>query len=203
MSVKMRNAVMAGLLPRNRATTLPRIPVLCCSGTFNFLPSIHRNAVVDIAALAIGVAIPAAPVTAAQNEVSAAPASLPGQNNPAAFAPVVPRELVLTFAEGEYAEPVTSAVTLSCSLNAGVPAPQGTHPDPDQACAELEKAKASLAGLPKDPNTVCPMIYEPVTVTISGVWDGKLVWERATYGNRCQLTGETGTVFETWPFRAD
>ncbi|BBA33833.1 hypothetical protein sS8_1879 [Methylocaldum marinum] len=194
MNVKMRNAVLANFLHSDSENPLPKIPILFCLKTSNFL-----SGIVAVGALAIGTAVPATSVSAAENEMRTAPLPL----NSGFFAPVAPRELVQTFTDGEYAEPVRSAVTLSCSLNAGVPAPQGTHPNPEQACAELEKASGTLAGLPKDQNIMCLTVYEPVTVTISGVWDSKFVWERATYGNRCELIRATGTVFKEWPFQVN
>ncbi|CAL1241339.1 SSI family serine proteinase inhibitor [Candidatus Methylocalor cossyra] len=153
-----------------------------------------------------GPAVMAAVLTTGTAPVSAVPEQDPkGAAGSAAIGPgrggqgtLPARELVLTFAEGEYAEPVKSAVTLSCT-NVSSAAQAGSHPSPKEACADLDKANATLAGLPKDPNAVCTMEFRPVTVTISGAWNGRLVAERATYGNLCQLVSNTGTVFRDWP----
>lgn len=166
-----------------------------------FLAGLERKATVVAGALAICTAIPGTPATAALlPELPPLPIQI-GQTPQDGFAPVTYRELVLTFSAGEYAEPVQSAVSLSCTENAGVPAPQGTHPDPEQACIELDEARLAFADLPKNPAAVCPTVYDPVTVTIRGAWDGKLVQKRRTFGNACLLAAGTGTVFAEWPFR--
>jgi hypothetical protein len=43
---------------------------------------------------------------------------------------------------------------------------------------------------------VCIEIYDPVTVTATGVWgDRGITWER-TYPNKCYLRNETYPIFE-------
>ncbi|MFD5327159.1 subtilase-type protease inhibitor [Streptomyces sp. NPDC127092] len=107
-----------------------------------------------------------------------------------------PSALVLTIGQG--ARPATAtvvrAVTLSCS-----PAPSGTHPAPEAACAELDAVEGdfgSLTVLTGD-RRPCTREWNPVTVTGDGVWEGKRVRWSATYGNTCELQARTaeGAVF--------
>ena len=99
-----------------------------------------------------------------------------------------PRALVLTVAQGEEPEPVARAVTLQCTPRGG------THPAAAHACATLEPVGGDVTALtPAD--TFCTLQYEPYTVTARGVWDGRLLDVRATYGNRCALAAATGPVF--------
>ncbi|WP_406134880.1 subtilase-type protease inhibitor [Streptomyces sp. NBC_01089] len=95
-----------------------------------------------------------------------------------------PSALVLTIGRGdEAASTVVRAVTLSCA-----PQPRGTHPASQAACAELEAVGGDLtllSGAPTDER--CSLLWAPVTVTADGVWQGRRVAWRATYGNACQM----------------
>lgn len=95
--------------------------------------------------------------------------------------------LVLTVTHPEATTSSTSMVVLSCDP-AG-----GSHPTPAAACAELEARDGSITRDPGD--TMCPMIYRPVTVEANGTWRGASVEFERTYGNDCQMTAATGTVF--------
>ncbi|MEV6654849.1 subtilase-type protease inhibitor [Streptomyces sp. NPDC051219] len=106
-----------------------------------------------------------------------------------------PSALVLTIAKGEKASTATieRAVTLSCA-----PTPSGTHPLPESACAELTAVVGNFTQLTAGPSNVrCTRIWDPVTVTSDGVWQGKRVRWSATYGNPCEMVGTMagGTVF--------
>ncbi|WP_260609686.1 subtilase-type protease inhibitor [Streptomyces sp. WAC06614] len=96
-----------------------------------------------------------------------------------------PSALVFTVAKGDAATgTVVRATTLSCA-----PSAQGTHPDPQAACAALNSTDGSFDRLlsAPDPNRACPMIYAPVTVTMDGVWQGSRVSWKHTFANSCTM----------------
>lgn len=104
-----------------------------------------------------------------------------------------PSALVLSVTDGEDAASgtVLRAVTLVCA-----PAPGGTHPDPDAACAELQAYAPELDGLAEPrPDAACTREWSPVTVTAEGVWQGRRMSYSYTYANPCALWNSTGTVF--------
>ena len=80
-------------------------------------------------------------------------------------------------------------VALTCPPAADTP-----HPHAAEACAELAATAGDLDTLPSDANP-CPMIYNPVTATADGTFDGRPVaWQR-TYPNSCFMEAATGPVF--------
>ncbi|MER6142702.1 SSI family serine proteinase inhibitor [Streptomyces sparsogenes] len=103
--------------------------------------------------------------------------------------------LVLTYGEGEDSgsTPVRRAVTLSCK-----PTPTGTHPTPDQACAELRSVDGAFRELTArtEPDRACTREWRPVTVTAQGVWDGRRVWYEHTFANPCFKNAVEGQVFD-------
>ncbi|MFD7325404.1 SSI family serine proteinase inhibitor [Streptomyces sp. NPDC059875] len=105
------------------------------------------------------------------------------QAEPAGLYP--PSALVLAVGNGEDAATATvaRAVTLSCA-----PTPSGTHPAPELACADLSSVDGDLAQLTVAwSNSPCTKIWDPVTVTGDGVWEGKRISWSATYGNTCEM----------------
>ncbi|MGP3690261.1 subtilase-type protease inhibitor [Streptomyces sp. IBSNAI002] len=96
-----------------------------------------------------------------------------------------PSAVVLTVAQGEEADTVARASTLSCA-----PTAQGTHPDPAAACTALAATAGSLDALlaAPDTNRACPMHYAPVTVTADGVWQGSRISWKHTFGNACTMS---------------
>jgi hypothetical protein len=98
--------------------------------------------------------------------------------------------LTLTVTEGEPSSLFARAVSLRCRPTGG------THPAADDVCAALVVVDGELhmAGMPSD--LVCPLHYQPVTVTASGTADGMPVAHRRTYPNACVLHSETGPLFE-------
>ncbi|MCY0932496.1 SSI family serine proteinase inhibitor [Streptomyces sp. H27-H1] len=94
-----------------------------------------------------------------------------------------PSALVLAVAQGEDAATVVRASILSCA-----PTAAGTHPDPKAACASLAAAGTfdTLLATP-DTDRACPMVYEPVTVTADGVWNGQRVSWKHTFSNTCAM----------------
>ncbi|MFD0265022.1 subtilase-type protease inhibitor [Streptomyces sp. NPDC127106] len=97
-----------------------------------------------------------------------------------------PSALVFAVAKGD--DPATAtflrASTLSCA-----PSAQGTHSDPKAACAALKSTDGNLDRLLSAPNPdrACPMHYDPVTVTVDGVWEGGHVAWKSTFSNTCVM----------------
>ncbi|MFE5792253.1 subtilase-type protease inhibitor [Streptomyces sp. NPDC056503] len=96
-----------------------------------------------------------------------------------------PSALVLTVAQGDEQATVVRASTLSCA-----PTAQGTHPDPQAACAALAATSGSLDRLlaAPAPDRACPLHYDPVTVTADGVWEGKRIAWKHTFSNTCAMS---------------
>ncbi|MFJ3585869.1 subtilase-type protease inhibitor [Streptomyces sp. NPDC090127] len=110
-------------------------------------------------------------------------AATPAQAEPTGLYP--PSALVLAVAKGESATAaqIDRAVTLSCA-----PTPGGTHPAAGPACEELSAVDGDFGQLTRlDNTTPCTHIWDPVTVTGEGVWQGKRVAWSATYGNTCEM----------------
>lgn len=105
-----------------------------------------------------------------------------------------PSAMVLTIGKGD--APATATIERAATLNCA-PTPSGTHPAPRAACKELAAVNGEFAQLASAPKHPCTRQWDPVTVTASGVWQGKWVNWSATYGNACEmresLTG--GAVF--------
>ena len=111
---------------------------------------------------------------------------------PAVPQPAEPRSsLSLTVSQGEAPDPDTPRrATLQCDP------PGGTHPSPAAACGRLAQAGGDPNRLDADPDTSCAAIYDPVTATAAGAWEGRPVdWQR-TYGNDCELQRATTPVFD-------
>lgn len=74
--------------------------------------------------------------------------------------------------------------------------PRGRHPKAAEACALLRKAGGDPGNLKPDKDIVCPMVFEPVTVTASGFWDATSIWFERTYSGVCELRSMTGAIFD-------
>ncbi|WP_328888233.1 SSI family serine proteinase inhibitor [Streptomyces sp. NBC_00316] len=80
-------------------------------------------------------------------------------------------------------------VLLECPAASG-----SNHPKAAEACAALDTAGGDLDGPTGDPRP-CPHLYNPVTATAEGQYDGRPVsWQR-TFANACVLAAVTGPVF--------
>ncbi|MFE0581301.1 MULTISPECIES: subtilase-type protease inhibitor [unclassified Streptomyces] len=107
-----------------------------------------------------------------------------------------PSALVLSVAQGDgvTASTVVRATTVSCA-----PGAQGTHPDPEAACAALRSTGGTFEPLLSTPDEdrACPMHYAPVTVSAVGVWEGRRVAWDHTFANSCTMaaTLNDGAVF--------
>ncbi|PBC59618.1 protease inhibitor protein [Streptomyces sp. Tue6028] len=103
-----------------------------------------------------------------------------------------PSALVLTTGHGATAATVTPerAVTLNCA-----PTASGTHPAAVQACAELRGAGGDPGALTLRDGVFCTRQYDPVVVTVEGVWQGKRVSYERTFANECVKNSYGTTVF--------
>ncbi|MGW4977127.1 SSI family serine proteinase inhibitor [Streptomyces mirabilis] len=72
--------------------------------------------------------------------------------------------------------------------------PQG-HARAAEACAELATAGGDISRIPTRPDTICSMIYGPVTASARGEWEGRQVTYSHTFSNSCVMGAETGAVF--------
>ncbi|MFG2127276.1 protease inhibitor [Streptomyces sp. NPDC048751] len=93
-----------------------------------------------------------------------------------------PSALVLTVGHGDNSALATPAraVTLTCA-----PRPSGTHPAAAEACAELRSADGDFDALGSRDGMACTKQYDPVVVTVDGVWQGKRVSYERTFANEC------------------
>ncbi|MET8773016.1 protease inhibitor [Streptomyces sp. NPDC004658] len=141
-----------------------------------------RNTARWAAALGLTAAAVCGPLTgAAVAAPGAAPSSL-----------YAPSALVLTTGHGNDAATATPerAVTLSCA-----PTASGTHPAAAQACAELRGVGGELDALKPADDVMCTKVYDPVVVTVQGVWQGKRLSYERTFGNTCMRDAAGGSLF--------
>ncbi|KOG27807.1 protease inhibitor [Streptomyces resistomycificus] len=103
-----------------------------------------------------------------------------------------PSALVLTTGHGDSAATITPerAVTLSCA-----PTPSGTHPAAASACAELRAADGDFDALAARDDVLCTREYDPVVVTVDGVWRGQRVSYQRTFANECVKSSHGNSVF--------
>jgi hypothetical protein len=137
-----------------------------------------RNTARWAATLALTATAVCGPLTGA---ALAAPASL-----------YAPSALVLTVGHGESAALATPAraVTLTCA-----PTPSGSHPAAALACAELRGAGGDFDALTGRGDVLCTKQYDPVVVTVDGVWQGKRVSYERTFANECVKSTHGTSLF--------
>ncbi|WP_309059107.1 subtilase-type protease inhibitor [Streptomyces sp.] len=123
-----------------------------------------------------------APLTGA---ALAAPGSAPS-------ALYAPSALVLTMGHGESAMTAAPerAATLTCA-----PGPSGTHPAAASACAELNGVDGDLDALTMREGVFCTKEYDPVVVTVAGVWRGERVSYERVFSNECVMNAHGSSVF--------
>ncbi|GAA2387439.1 protease inhibitor [Streptomyces coeruleofuscus] len=127
--------------------------------------------------------------TAVCGPLSGAALASPGQAPTALYAPSA---LVLTVGHGESAAAATPerAVTLTCA-----PRPSGTHPVSASACAELRGVGGDIHALTATDGVMCTKQYDPVVVTVDGVWQGQRVSYERTFSNECVKNAYGSGVF--------
>lgn len=103
-----------------------------------------------------------------------------------------PSALVLTVGHGDSAITTTPerAVTLTCA-----PTSSGTHPAAAAACAELRGADGDFDALTGRVDTLCTKEYDPVVITVDGVWRGQRVSYERTFANECVKSSHGTSVF--------
>ncbi|MFC7647984.1 SSI family serine proteinase inhibitor [Streptosporangium lutulentum] len=99
---------------------------------------------------------------------------------------------MLSIAKGDESAPVARYALLQCDP------PRGTHSDPEWACEVLEEVGGHPADLKPRREVACTLQYDPVTVSATGIWNGRFIRFERTYGNTCMLLAETGPVFAFW-----
>jgi Subtilisin inhibitor-like len=70
----------------------------------------------------------------------------------------------------------------------------GHHPYAAQACAALDAAHGDFGALPVE-RRMCMHRYSPVTVSATGVYQGRVLAWRKTFPNACAMEAATGYVF--------
>ncbi|MEV7346333.1 protease inhibitor [Streptomyces sp. NPDC093544] len=113
----------------------------------------------------------------------------PGPGPSALYAPSA---LVLSVGHGHSAATATAerAVTLNCA-----PTASGTHPDAPRACAELRETGGDFNALSVRAGAMCTKQFDPVVVTVDGVWQGKRVAYERTFANECVKNSYGMNVF--------
>jgi hypothetical protein len=103
-----------------------------------------------------------------------------------------PSALVLTVGHGESAALATPAraVTLTCA-----PTASGTHPAAAPACAELRSVGGEVDALAEADGVLCTKQYDPVVVTVDGVWQGRRVSYERTFANECVKSAQGSSLF--------
>ena len=103
-----------------------------------------------------------------------------------------PTALVLTVGHGDSATLATPerAVTLTCA-----PTASGTHPAAASACAELRTVDGDFDALTARGGVQCTKQYDPVVVTVAGVWRGQRVSYERTFANECVKSACSSSVF--------
>lgn len=103
-----------------------------------------------------------------------------------------PSALVLTVGHGEDAALATPAraVTLTCA-----PTSSGSHPAAALACAELRGAGGDFDALTGRGDVMCTKEYDPVVVTVDGVWQGRRVSYERTFANECVKSTHGTSLF--------
>ncbi|MBT3150314.1 protease inhibitor protein [Streptomyces sp. CHD11] len=113
----------------------------------------------------------------------------PGDAPSALYAPSA---LVLTVGHGDSTATVTPerAVTLTCA-----PGPSGSHPAAASACADLNGVQGDLDALTMREGVFCTKQYDPVLVTVDGVWQGQRVSYERVFSNACVMSAHGSSVF--------
>lgn len=130
-------------------------------------------------------------LTAAAVSAPLSGVALAGQED-APSALYAPSALVLTVGHGDSAATVTPerAVTLTCA-----PGPSGTHPAAASACADLNHVSGDFDALTMREGVFCTQQYDPVLVTVDGVWQGQRVSYERIFPNACVMNAHGSSVF--------
>ncbi|MGW5385370.1 SSI family serine proteinase inhibitor [Nocardia sp. NPDC003963] len=146
-------------------------------------------------------------LTPAQAQTPTTPEPPTSTVRPSTGSPVPPTTSATGVPEAAADESAVSVLTLAAVARSGKPefrtttllcAPKqaGTHPQPAEACAELTAADGDLAQLTGDPAAACPMIYEPVSLLVVGLWNSRPVTYQHDFANWCALAGAAEHVYK-------
>ncbi|MBO2451961.1 hypothetical protein J4573_33075 [Actinomadura barringtoniae] len=67
----------------------------------------------------------------------------------------------------------------------------GTHVTPVLTCDQLRDADGEVGSIPADPGP-CTKVYDPVRVSVHGIWRGHSRHFTKVYGNQCEAIRSTG-----------
>ncbi|NYV72864.1 SSI family serine proteinase inhibitor [Streptomyces sp. UH6] len=95
----------------------------------------------------------------------------------------------LTITKTTLSDGSSRQVTLRCESTGG------THPTAEDACTKLIAVDGRFDKLPYVPNTGCPPVWRPVTVTVTGTWRLQPVSFTKTYGGDCDASILSNYVF--------
>jgi len=98
---------------------------------------------------------------------------------------------------GPYAKHLTltvSRIGRKRTVRLGCAPVYGMHPQGAQACSLLLRAQGDPARV-RLPWRACPQYYDPITVSATGTWNGRLIRYQRTFSNQCELRTATGTIF--------
>jgi subtilisin inhibitor-like len=66
----------------------------------------------------------------------------------------------------------------------------------EAACTDLAKVSGQIALIPRLPGYYCLSLYDPVTASANGVWNGRPIYYSRTFTNSCEADiGTGGHVF--------
>ncbi|KAI8368838.1 subtilisin inhibitor [Choanephora cucurbitarum] len=80
--------------------------------------------------------------------------------------------------------------SLSCNPDGG------SHPRPQAACEFLQSINGNFNGLPAS-QILCTLEYNPVNVTILGLYQGRFTVFNNQYSNECFAIGALGNLYPT------
>jgi hypothetical protein len=81
---------------------------------------------------------------------------------------------------------IPKTVTLTCQPTGG------THPDGEAACTDLAKVSGQISWIPRLPGYYCLSLYDPVTASANGVWNGRPISYSQKFTNSCEANISTG-----------
>ncbi|MEU4832041.1 SSI family serine proteinase inhibitor [Streptosporangium sp. NPDC023615] len=130
-----------------------------------------------------------APSTTARVPVPSKPPGGPVASPARTGGAAVNRALVLAISQGPVISPTNRVVVLQCAPLGG-----GTHPRTRNACASLLPVNGDVGKFKPSTKTFCPLIYDPVTMSAVGVWDGRFALSSQTFSNSCLLRATLGEI---------
>ncbi|GAA2991793.1 SSI family serine proteinase inhibitor [Streptosporangium longisporum] len=136
---------------------------------------------------------PEAPITARVPD-SSGPSRPAGPSDPVerrggSTGLILGRAVVLAINQGATISPTTRVVVLQCTPIRG-----GTHPKTQNACTALIRVNGDVGKIKPSTKAFCPLIYDPVTISAGGIWDGRFYVSSQTFSNSCVLRNSLGDI---------